>query len=773
MILTKLTLKNFKKYKTKEFIFDEGLIGIIGKNGAGKSTIFEAILFALYGELKTKGYKEIIKNTSALPKDNVLVEFEFEFENNIYKIKREFRGKNLTPKAEIYKNDELIVTSVKEVNRYIVSLIKMNKSGFLNTLFASQKELTSLSNLNKDDRKKLIRKLLGFDKIDIVEIEIKEIIKRLKGELNLYNNDILLSNEEINYKQKELNNLNLQKDDINKSKIDENYKLEIIKKEIIELKTLISEYDKKAKQKLKHQNKLSLINNDIQNAKNNLNELNNTKKELLIKQVEYEAQKFIKDEYLSLKELLQNQRILRDKYLQKNSLLKTQELLRDRYKELKQKVEILKQEIIKKDNISKNIDLLHHEINSLENQKKELEDKIAGENKLIKDTQNKIKNIEKLGKESACPICTRPLLDEYENVLNSLFAEIQNNYKKNIDDYQLSLNKIIEKLNIKKNEFKKLDNSLAILKSKQEDLKKLKKEFKEVEKQGILNKNKIKNLEVEYDEKYHFKIEEEFKSLEEKYNKLLILENEIKRIENIDKNINIENNKINILQNELLNLQNQKIEYDENKHHNLTKQFEELEIQKDKLLKTINEIEIKLKTNEYKIKEIIKELDKNNEMLKKVEEIQKDILDYEKLKTHLNSFKNKLNSKIAPRISTIASDLFTKITKGRYQHIEISDEFDFYIYDDNQKYPIERFSGGEIDLANLVLRIAISKTLMELNGMSSISFLAFDEVFGSQDEDRRLQILQAFHTIKEQYKQIFLISHEIDIKEMFEKVIEI
>ena len=147
--------------------------------------------------------------------------------------------------------------------------------------------------------------------------------------------------------------------------------------------------------------------------------------------------------------------------------------------------------------------------------------------------------------------------------------------------------------------------------------------------------------------------------------------------------------------------------------------------------------------------------------------------DYEKIKVSLSEFKTRLNSKIAPRISAIASDMYARITKGKYQHIEVGDDFDFFIYDEGQRYPIERFSGGEIDLANLVLRIAISKTLSELNGAGNIGFLAFDEVFGSQDESRRMEILEAFHTIKEQYRQIFLISHEMEIKEMFERVVEV
>ena len=48
--------------------------------------------------------------------------------------------------------------------------------------------------------------------------------------------------------------------------------------------------------------------------------------------------------------------------------------------------------------------------------------------------------------------------------------------------------------------------------------------------------------------------------------------------------------------------------------------------------------------------------------------------------------------------------------------------------------------------------------------------MAFDEVLGSQNEERRFEIMEAFHTIKEQYRQILVISHESEIKEMFERM---
>ncbi len=215
------------------------------------------------------------------------------------------------------------------------------------------------------------------------------------------------------------------------------------------------------------------------------------------------------------------------------------------------------------------------------------------------------------------------------------------------------------------------------------------------------------------------------------------------------------------------------INYDEVKHKEKLKEFDEVQKQKDSLVTLINDLKVKIATIQGQIKTIQESLQNNETQLKKVQTKKDDLNDYEKIKINLAEFKTKLNSKVAPRISDIASNMFAQITKGKYQHIEVSNEFDFYIYDEGKKYPIERFSGGEIDLANLVLRIAISKTLSELSGVNSIEFLAFDEVFGSQDDSRRMEILEAFHTIKEQYRQIFLISHEVEIKEMFERVVEV
>lgn len=312
--------------------------------------------------------------------------------------------------------------------------------------------------------------------------------------------------------------------------------------------------------------------------------------------------------------------------------------------------------------------------------------------------------------------------------------------------------------------------------SKQKDLAVANEYFKKVSEQGKANKDELEKLsKYSYDEVLHVKIQKSFSALKSKYELVLSLETQLKREQGVKDELLLTCKSMEALHVKAKEKEKEveKTLYDEPKHKTKQSEYDELQKQKEKQYSEISELKEKIAKNEGEIKTLQHSLDNNEVQLKKVQTKKDDLQDYEKIKLSLSEFKTRLNSKVAPRISTIASQMYSTITKGKYQHIEVSNDFDFFIYDEGKKYPIERFSGGEVDLANLVLRIAISKTLTELNGASSIGFLAFDEVFGSQDESRRMEILEAFHTIKEQYRQIFLISHEMEIKEMFERVVEV
>jgi exonuclease SbcC len=95
------------------------------------------------------------------------------------------------------------------------------------------------------------------------------------------------------------------------------------------------------------------------------------------------------------------------------------------------------------------------------------------------------------------------------------------------------------------------------------------------------------------------------------------------------------------------------------------------------------------------------------------------------------------------------------------------------IDDQGTAYPIDRFSGGESDLANLSLRLAISRIIADRTGATPINFLILDEIFGSQDPNRKRSVLTALSRLSTQFRQIFLITHIEDIKDALNYVIRV
>jgi exonuclease SbcC len=144
----------------------------------------------------------------------------------------------------------------------------------------------------------------------------------------------------------------------------------------------------------------------------------------------------------------------------------------------------------------------------------------------------------------------------------------------------------------------------------------------------------------------------------------------------------------------------------------------------------------------------------------------------EKLGRLFSDFRQNLIATIRPSLSEISSRLFSDMTDGKYTLVDLDEKYNLRVMDSGTYYGVDRFSGGEKDLANLSLRLAISLALTESAGLQR-SFVILDEVFGSQDAQRKELILQAMAQLKNRFPQILLITHIDDVKDGVEEIIEV
>ncbi|MDD1654715.1 MAG: SMC family ATPase [Methanomicrobiales archaeon] len=134
---------------------------------------------------------------------------------------------------------------------------------------------------------------------------------------------------------------------------------------------------------------------------------------------------------------------------------------------------------------------------------------------------------------------------------------------------------------------------------------------------------------------------------------------------------------------------------------------------------------------------------------------------------HLNGFSDHLLGVVRDQVQGEAGQILSEITDGRYDTVFIDDGFDLLVHDLGGDYPVSRFSGGEQDDVAIALRIALSRYIAGMHELHDSTFLIFDEIFGSQDEERRGNIFRALRTLESHFPQIFLISHVAEVQGEF------
>lgn len=179
MKLIKVEAKNFLSYKHLLFHFANGVWLITGENGAGKSSIFDAVTFALYG--KTRGDLDSVIRTG---KECSIVKLVFESDDNIRYVIVRKRHKQKGSRLAItnLSNTSLAVTNptIVETQNKIEEIIGLDYNLFISSAYFGQENITNFMNKTPKERKELFSDMLGLGIYKIAEAQVKDLIKSLE-----------------------------------------------------------------------------------------------------------------------------------------------------------------------------------------------------------------------------------------------------------------------------------------------------------------------------------------------------------------------------------------------------------------------------------------------------------------------------------------------------------------------------------------------------------------------------------------------------------------
>lgn len=189
MILSQIEITNYKQYGGHHLVEipQQGAIGVIGTNGVGKTTLFEAIEWALYSPTSIKAAD--VRPRVWRGKTEVKVTLDDPATGGRFLVEREL-GKG-SAKAQIYRVDkfgfeEKILEGATQVTNYVTDhLIGLDHAAFVATFFTRQKEL-GFFNGSPTARRREVGKLLGLQTIRDAQQIIAEDRKRAQADARSY-----------------------------------------------------------------------------------------------------------------------------------------------------------------------------------------------------------------------------------------------------------------------------------------------------------------------------------------------------------------------------------------------------------------------------------------------------------------------------------------------------------------------------------------------------------------------------------------------------------
>ncbi len=784
MQLNRVVLQNFRQHADTRVEFGPGVTGIIGPNGSGKTTILEAIAWAIYGNPAARGTRDSIRFNRAGARSGVRVELDFDLGGHNYRVVRGLTN------AELYLDGphNKIADSITGVTEVLTRRLGMTREEFFNTYFTGQKELSVMAAMSPTERAQFLSRVLGYERLraaqEIARDRRRAIVAEMAGlrqgmgDPETVARQVAETETRLEQARDRARFAQRRRDATQESLEAVGPKWEAAQRAREAHQALLADLRVAEQEEASEQREVQRLERDLADAASARAELEGLR-------IELEPFPLLASEFQRLDVLAREEG-------RRRALLETQATiaedlvrLRDRRAKLENaptlETEIDAALVAKRAEFEATDGLLEARRTEWVRDRQEAETKRQSLREQYTELKEQRDRIVSLGAEGACPTCARPLGDTYRAVLDLLDEQIETvrvdgNYYKARFEQLMEMPEDVQALDEQRRamslEVSTLERRLTKVQLAVQELAHVESDLAGKNERAAQVSAELATIPPGYDAARHETLRSEIERLTPLDARAARLSAQLERVPQLERERAGAAERLETIRERLKALEGRRAEttVQEAEHEALRGQYERATAEAhtaDLALVQAQGEEASAQIALERAHGVAAELASRQRMLSEL--TQRKLL-HDELDRAFTDLRTDLNFQLRPELSELASGFLSDLTDGRYGEMELDDSYNIIVLEDGLPKPV--ISGGEEDLANLVLRLAISQMIAERAGQP-FSLLILDEIFGSLDEGRRANVLDLLRRLQGRFEQVILITHIEQVREGVDRVIAV
>ena len=783
MQINRLRLINFRQHEATELELGAGLTGIIGPNGAGKTTILEAIAWAMYGMPAARGNRETIRRRGAPPRSRVEVELDFSLGPHHYRVVRTLNG------AELYQDGDAspIANSIGAVTDRVTRLLGMTRDEFFNTYFTGQKELAVMAAMSAPERAQFLSRVLGYERIRAAQDRLKDRRSSLRARHEALRSSLgdLAEIEDAEARAKQ------RVEAAAKAETAAAAAAAAAERRLAEVRPRWEELQRVREAALVLESELRVADHQVVAAAERVARLETQASEAAV------ANERLADVVRRLAPLapLRDEVALLERQAEahtaRNGILAQLEEVRRHLVSVEERVArqpTAEQRTAARERVNDLRATLT--ANALDSESlrttwvRDAQDAKTKRQGLLdhyQELKEQRQRIVRAGPGGDCPTCARPLGVEYEKVLGLLDRQMEevvsngNFYKQRIEQLQTEP-KELDELERRRVELEReVADAMAEqgrLEALAQDSRKLGDEHSRVRERAVQLEASLNGGVEPYDQRRHETLAAEIRALEPlalQAERLSVVADRAATLTSELEAAAAERSGATARRQELqdrldaLGFSEQAFRDGREAEQAADRARRDAELA---LVRARGESAAAAESVQTAARRRAERVERERE----AELVGVELALHQELDRALTDLRTELNATLRPDLSELASSFLRDLTNGRYTDLELDEDYGATLLDDGD--PKAVISGGEEDVANLALRLAISQMIAERAGQP-LSLLILDEIFGSLDEERRIAVVDLLRSLADRFPQVILITHVDSVREGFDRIIRV